>query len=252
MTFIFSLLLAFLAGISTTLGSLIAFLIKKHEPKFCYLCVAFGFSAGVMIFISFTELLMEGINSTNILTAFFGFFAGMILIFLIDVLIPHTYQEEVYEEKGKLKRTAILLTLGIAIHNFPEGIAVMFSSISNLRLGILIAIAIALHNIPEGVAIAMPIFYATNSRKKAFWYSFLSGIVEPIGAVLGFLVLYQFLNEFILGIILSAVAGIMVFISFDELLPYVYAHKKSHGEPHLSMLGLFLGMFVMALTLIIL
>jgi len=253
MSFIFPLLLAFLAGISTTLGSLIAFLIKKREPKFCYLCVAFGFSAGVMIFISFTELLAQGIENTNLLTAISGFFAGILLIFLIDFLIPHTYEEESYENgKGKLKRTAILLTLGIAIHNFPEGIAVMFSSISNIRLGILIALAIALHNIPEGIAVSLPVFYATKSRKKAFWYSFLSGIAEPIGAVLSFLFLYQFLNNFILGIILSAVAGIMVFISFDELLPYVYKHKESHKQQHLSMLGLFLGMFVIALTLIIL
>jgi len=253
MTFIFPLLLAFLAGISTTLGSLIAFLIKKREPKFCYLCVVFGFSAGVMIFISFTELLSEGIASTNLLTAISGFFGGILLIYLIDTLIPHTYEEEEYEDgKRKLKKTAILLTLGIAIHNFPEGIAVMFSSISDARLGILIALAIALHNIPEGIAVSIPVFYATRSRKKAFKYSFLSGIAEPIGAIIGFLFLYPFLNEFILGIILSAVAGIMIFISFDELLPYVYKHKEVHGQPHLSLLGLFLGMFVIALTLIIL
>ena len=250
MSFIFPLLLAFLAGLSTTLGGLIAFAIKK--AKFCYLCIAFGFSAGVMIFISFTELLKHGIESTNLLTATLGFFGGILLIYLIDVLIPHSYKEEVSENKrGKIKRTAILLVLGITIHNFPEGIAVMFSSISNIKLGILIALAVAMHNIPEGIAVSLPILYATKSKKKAFYYSFLSGIAEPIGAVLTFLFLSQFLNKFVLGIILSVVAGIMVFISFDELLPYVYKQREGHNQ-HLSMLGLFLGMFVIALTLLIL
>jgi len=244
----FPLLLALLAGLSTTIGGLIAFFIKK--TKFSYLCIAFGFSAGVMIFISFTELLKQGIESTNIFTATLSFFGGILLIYLIDVLIPHTYKEEHTERKGKIKRTAILLVLGITIHNFPEGIMVMFSSITNLRLGILIALAVALHNIPEGIAVSLPVFYATKNRKKAFYYSFLSGIAEPIGAVLSYLFLYQFLNEFILGVILSAVAGIMIFISFDELLPYVYKQREGHNQ-HLSMLGMFLGMFVIALTLII-
>lgn len=250
MEFVFPLLLAFLAGISTVFGSLLSLVVKK-KPKFCYLCVAFGFSAGVMIFISFTELLREAIENTTLLIAFLGFFSGILLIYLIDVFIPHTYEEETVG-KGKLKRTALLLTLGIAIHNFPEGIAVMFSSVSNTKLGILMAIAIALHNIPEGVAISLPILYTTKSRSKAFWYSFLSGIVEPIGAIVTYLFLYQFLNPFVLGIILSAVAGIMVFISFDELLPYVYKYKDSRQNPHLSMLGLFLGMLVMAVTILIL
>ena len=239
------IILTILAGLSTGLGALIAVSIKK--TKFCYMCIAFGFSAGVMIFISFTELLRQGIQNTNMFVATMSFFAGILAIYLIDVLIPHTYEEEV-DKRSRVKRTAILLFLGIAIHNFPEGIAVMFSSISNVRLGVLIAIAIALHNIPEGIAVSMPIFYATRSRKKAFYYSLLSGIAEPIGAVISLVFLYQFLNSFVLGIILSAVAGIMVFISFDELLPYVY--KQKGMNQHLPLLGMFLGMFVIALTLL--
>jgi len=251
MDVILGLLLSFFAGLSTTLGSLIAFLFKRYKPKFCYLCIAFGFSAGVMIFISFTELLRVGIETTSMLFAFSAFFVGVIIIYLIDVFIPHTYEEEeAHDSKGRLTRTATLLTLGIAIHNFPEGIAVMFSSITDPKLGILIALAIALHNIPEGIAVSLPIFYATKDTKKAFWYSFLSGMAEPIGALIGYIFLYQFLNEFILGLILSAVAGIMVFISFDEMLPYVYHHKQEKHEAHLSIIGLFLGMFVMALTMI--
>jgi ZIP family zinc transporter len=239
-----ALLLAFLAGISTLIGGLLIFLIKK--PKFRYLCIAFGFSAGVMIFISFAELLNQGIKTTGLLYAILSFFGGILIIYLIDILIPHIYEEDEHKrKKGKLNKVAILLLLGITIHNFPEGIAVFFSSVSNVKLGILIALAIAMHNIPEGIAVSMPILYASKSKKKALLYSFLSGIAEPIGAILSFLILYKFLNEFVLGLILSATAGIMVFISFDELLPYVYKHKNQH----LSMLGMFLGMFIISISM---
>ncbi len=206
-----------------------------------------------MIFVSFAELLRRGIENTNLLTTILGFFGGALLICLVDALVPHIYEEEDPEdERGGLRRTTFLLTLGIVIHNFPEGIAVVFSSISDVRLGILIALAIAMHNMPEGIAVSLPIFYSTGNRKKAFWYSFLSGMAEPIGAILGFLFLYQFLNVFVIGVILSAVAGIMVYISFDELLPYVYKHREAHEHQHLSLLGLFLGMFLIALTLVLL
>jgi len=239
------LLLAFLAGISTLIGGFLSLLIKK--PKFRYLCIAFGFSAGVMIFISFTELLAHGIETTGFLYASIAFFFGIASIYIIDVLIPHIYEEESYK-RNKLNKVAILLFLGITVHNFPEGIAVFFSSVSNIELGMLVAIAIAMHNIPEGIAVAMPIFYATKKRSKALLYSFLAGIAEPIGAILSFLFLSPFLNDFVLGIILSATAGIMIFISFDELLPYVYKHKNQH----LSILGLFLGMFVIAISIYLL
>jgi len=247
MYYALAILLTFLAGISTFIGGFLILLLNK--TKFCYLCIAFGFSAGVMIFISFAELLVQGIKVTGFLYAILAFFTGILLIYLIDVFIPHIYEEESYEgRKGKLKRVAILLTIGITIHNFPEGMAVFFSSLSSIKLGILMALAIAMHNIPEGIAVSMPIFYATKSKGKALTYSFLSGIAEPIGALLSFIVLYNFLNEFILGLILSAVAGIMIFISFDELLPYVYKHKNQH----LSMLGLFLGMFVISISIYLL
>ncbi len=247
MSYELPLLLSFLAGISTVLGGLLVFLIRK--AKFSYLSVAFGFSAGVMIFISFAELLPQGIKTTGFLYAILSFFGGVFAIYLIDVLVPHIYEEEsTTGRRGKLKRTAVLLLLGITIHNFPEGMAVFFSSASNIKLGILVALAIAMHNIPEGIAVSMPIFYATKNRKEALLYSFIAGIAEPIGAVLSFLILYRFLNEFVLGLILSATAGIMIFISFDELLPYVYKHKNQH----LSILGMFLGMFLISITIYLL
>jgi zinc transporter, ZIP family len=242
-----ALLLSFLAGISTLIGGFVVFLVKKFN--FSYLSLSFGFSAGVMIFISFAEMLNQGIMATGFLYSTLAFFGGIVLIYVIDVLIPHVYEEETYKNRRwSLKRTAMLLMIGITIHNFPEGIAVFFSSVADVKLGMLVAVAIAMHNIPEGIAVSMPIFYATKSRKKALLYAFLSGIAEPIGAVISFLVLYRFLNAFVIGIAMSAIAGIMIFISFDELLPHVYKHKNQH----ISILGLFLGMFVIAMSIYLL
>jgi ZIP family zinc transporter len=135
--------------------------------------------------------------------------------------------------------------MGIAIHNFPEGVAVFMSSMVSIKLGISLAVAIALHNIPEGIAVAMPIFYATQSRRKAFWYSFLAGIVEPIGAIVALFLLLPFLNQEILSYCLAAVAGIMIFISFDELLPLSFEGKKSH----ITIFGVMTGMLVIAASL---
>jgi ZIP family zinc transporter len=246
-----ALLLTVLAGLSTVMGSLIIFFMKGRKEL--HLNIAMGFSAGVMIFISFTELLNESIMGIGYLYAVISFFAGIALIYLIDVFIPHSYEEESpcdpnLRKKCDMKRCGTMVAIGIAIHNFPEGITVFFASLADIRLGIVIAIAIALHNIPEGIAIAMPIYYATKSKMKAFWYSFLSGIAEPIGALLAFAFLFKFINSTVLNIILAATAGIMVFISFDELLPHVYNEKESH----LTILGIFVGMGVMALSLFLL
>jgi zinc transporter, ZIP family len=241
------LIFCLIAGLSTGLGGLLVYFMKK--PKLSYLCISFGFSAGVMIFISFAELLNQGIRSIGFLYATMSFFAGILGIYLIDVLIPHIYEEETYGKKRqKLNRVAMLLFIGIAIHNFPEGVAVFFSTISNVSLGMLMALAIVIHNIPEGIAVSVPIYFATRNKRKAFLYSILSGLAEPIGAILSFAVLSSFLNEFVLGVILSATAGIMIFISFDELLPYAYKHKNQHH----SILGMFLGMFVIAISIYLL
>jgi|WetSurMetagenome_2_1015567.scaffolds.fasta_scaffold249250_1 zinc transporter, ZIP family len=244
MDFGISLLFSLLAGLSTVVGGMLVFFVK---PKFKYLCIAMGFSAGVMIFISFVELLTPSMASIGFLYASISFFAGIIAIYMIDTIIPHVYGEEKLQKKSRLKRMALLIFIGIAIHNFPEGMAVFFSSMSSIKLGLLMAFAVALHNIPEGIAVSMPIFYATKSKAKSVYYSFLTGIAEPIGAVISFLFLYQFLNDFVLGVILSAVAGIMIFISFDELLPFVY--KREGLTHHLPILGLFLGMLVMSVSI---
>src|SRR4030042_1736845 len=180
------------------------------------------------------------------------FLAGLFTVIgsLINFFIPQEYIEERIKtdtHDKKLMAAGIFTTLGIAIHNFPEGVAVFMSALANIKLGVALAIAIALHNIPEGIAVAMPIFYATKSRKKAFWYSFLSGFAEPAGAVIAILVLMPFLSPAVLSFSLAFVAGIMVFISFDELLPL---SCQSDGY-HVSILGVITGMAIMAASLIL-
>jgi ZIP family zinc transporter len=249
-TLLTALILTFIAGLSTVLGSLVIFFVKKEKDG--YLSVAMGFAAGVMIFISLTELLPESIGKIGYLPALVAFFAGIIVIYLVDILIPHSYeQENACEPSAKtkldLRRCGILVAIGIAIHNFPEGIAVFFSALINIKLGLSIALAIALHNIPEGIAVAMPIYYATNSKRKAFMYSFLSGMAEPLGAIIAFIFLRSFLSETILYLIIAAVAGIMVFICFDELLPYAFQQKNNH----LTIAGIFLGMAVVAVSILL-
>ena len=145
-------------------------------------------------------------------------------------------------------RTGVLTALVVGIHNFPEGIATFMASMDSPQIGIAIAVAIAIHNIPEGIAVSVPVYFATQSRKKAFWYSFLSGLAEPVGALAGYLVLMPFMSPLMLNCIFAVVAGIMVFISLDELLPAA----EEYGEHHISIYGLLFGMAVMAISLILL
>ena len=240
------LFLTFLAGISTGIGSLFSLFIR--EPKKSYLQFSLGLSAGVMIYVSFAELLFKAVNDIGFLKSNLAFFSGIIFIGLIDFLIPHEYIAE-HATKGsndkRLMAAGTFTAIGIAIHNFPEGLAVFMSALGSIKLGIALAVAIAIHNIPEGIAVAMPIYYATKSKKKAFWYSFLSGIAEPIGAIIGITLLMPFLNPTVLSICLAFVAGIMVFISFDEILPLSYEHTNEH----LTIAGVISGMAMMALSL---
>lgn len=275
----FAFMLTLFAGLSTGIGSLIAFFSKKSNTRF--LSVSLGFSAGVMIYVSMIEIFSQAqaslikelgktMGSWVTVIAFFG---GMFLIGIIDKLIPssenphelhsveemgdehpekshHALQinkrEEAVKDK-KLLRMGLFTALAISIHNFPEGLATLVSALRQPQVAIPIAIAIAIHNIPEGIAVSVPIYYATGSRKKAFIYSFLSGFSEPVGALLGYLVLMPFINDSIMGIIFALVAGIMVFISLDELLP----SAREYGEHHLSIYGLVAGMMVMAISLLL-
>jgi zinc transporter, ZIP family len=245
----FALLLSLVAGLSTTLGSVLGLFVHRPSPRF--MAFTLGFAGGVMILISFVELLQQGIEDVGFGLAHVAFFCGMGIMFLIDELIPHQYiAEHHHTEEGeiprdRLLRTGMYIALGIGIHNLPEGMAVLTGTLEDRRLGVIIAMTIAIHNIPEGLAVSVPVYAATGSRKKAFLWSFLSGIAEPIGAILAALVLMPLLNEMVLGIALSAVGGIMIFIALDELVPIA----RSFDEEHLPIVGIISGMMVIAFGL---
>lgn len=257
-----TILLAFgltlIAGLSTGIGSILAFFTKRTNTKF--LSTALGFSAGVMIYVSFMEMMpqaREGFVSDfgerwGTLYLLLAFFGGMGLISFIDFLVPEDKNphemhrvEELGSKQAGLKKTGVMVALSIGIHNFPEGIATFTSALSGLEVALPITFAIAIHNIPEGIAVSVPIYHATGNKKKAFWLSFLSGMAEPVGALFGFLILMPFWTPSLNGFILAAVSGIMVFISMDELLP----SAQKYGEHHLSIIGLIAGMITMAFSL---
>ena len=266
--------LTLIAGLSTGIGSLIAFFAKKTNKKF--LSVSLGFSAGVMIFVSMIEIYQKaqdalvadlGEKTGAWLTAI-AFFGGIFLIAIIDKLIPSAENphepsnvladcescgdcaicvKEQRKEKNKLMRMGLFTALAIAIHNFPEGMATFVSAFQEPELAIPIVAAIAIHNIPEGISVSVPIYQATGSKRQAFWYSLLSGLAEPVGALVGWLILIPIMSDAVYGIIFAAVAGIMVFISVDELLP----SAREYGEHHLSIYGMVAGMMVMAASLLL-
>ena len=298
--------LTLLAGLSTGLGSAIAFFFKR--PKMSYLAFALGLSTGVMVYVSFMELLPTANRHIGALWSTVAFFLGILFIALIDLAVPHDtnphdFAEEGelsaistlgsghatatepaleaaecapggepvvpcdepvpagatdaeahailkrrYERRSSLMRAGLFTALAIGIHNFPEGLATFATALSNVGVGVAIAIAIAIHNIPEGISVSVPIFYATGDRKKAFRLSFLSGLAEPAGALIGYLVLLPFLTHSLLASLMAFVAGIMVYISVDELLPL--AHR--YGRGHAVIVGITLGMAVMAATILVL
>jgi ZIP family zinc transporter len=290
--------LTILAGMATGIGSVIAFTAERTNYRF--LSVSTGFSAGVMLYISFVEIFYKGADA---LVAAYGetwgawvntasFFAGMFLIGVIDNLIPSAENpHEIHGEKetaplhdlsvafpdfeaqaltGKkaaagshdhgshqkrLLRMGLFTALAIAIHNFPEGLATFLAALQGPSLGTAIAVAVALHNIPEGISVSVPIFYATGNRKRAFVYSVLSGLAEPVGAVVAYLALRFFVQgesgaipPQVMGVLFAGVAGIMVYISLDELLPT----SRAYGKGHDSLFGLIGGMMIVALSLLLL
>ncbi|MTI96608.1 MAG: zinc transporter ZupT [Firmicutes bacterium] len=262
-------LLTLFAGLATSVGGAIAFYAKRTNTRF--LAIALGFSAGVMIYVSLMEImvkaeeiLIESMGEVNgSWVTVIAFFAGMAFIAIIDKFIPsfeespdagQTVQQA--KESGttgvnkynySLLRMGMFTALAVGIHNFPEGFITFFSTLRDPVLGVSIAIAVAIHNIPEGIAVAVPIFYATGSRKKAFVWASLSGLAEPVGALVGYVLLAPILSDTIYGIVFASVAGIMVYISFDQLLPAA----RKYGEHHLSVLGLVAGMALMALSLLL-
>lgn len=272
---LFAFSLTLLAGLATGIGSLIALVAKKTNTKF--LAVSLGFSAGVMIYVSMIEIFVKAQTSLKASlgdrkgawVTVIAFFGGMLLIALIDKLIPsHENPHELRKvedmdaidniedntkslksssAKSKLMRMGLFTALAIGIHNFPEGLATFISGLQQPEIALPIAFAIAIHNIPEGIAVSVPLYYATGNRKKAFCYSFLSGLTEPLGALIGYTILRPFINDTTFGIVFAMVAGIMVFISLDELLP----SAREYGEHHLSIYGMVAGMVLMAVSLLL-
>lgn len=292
---ILAFLLTLIAGLSTGIGSCIAFFTKRTNKRF--LSISLGFSAGVMIYVSMIEIFTKAQES---LVAELGdrpgawataaaFFGGIFLIAIIDKVIPseenpHEVKEVAAEsdekrekcrncantecdkrkceadnkvtksadgekdhQSAKLMRMGVFTALAVGIHNFPEGLATFVSALQDPSIAIPIVVAIAIHNIPEGIAVSVPIYQATGSKKKAFLYSFVSGLAEPVGALIGWLILMPIMNDVVFGVIFASVAGIMVFISLDELLP----SAREYGEHHLAIYGLIAGMMVMAVSLLL-
>lgn len=253
----FALLLTLIAGLSTGVGSVFALFAKRTNTKF--LSLSLGFSAGVMLYVAMIEIFSKSVQYLSVSFGdtggnFFGvsaFFGGIIFIGLIDYFLPSTENDigsKPQNRQSQLKRMGFVTALTIGIHNFPEGMATFTSALKNPGLGFAIALAIAIHNIPEGIATSLPIYFSSGNKKKAFVISFLSGMTEPIGALLGYLLLRPFFNDVTFGIIFGAVAGIMVFISLEELIPMAHEYEKSK----ITIIGVVLGMAVMAASLLML
>lgn len=256
---LFAFSLTFLAGLSTAIGGFLAFFVKKENVS--ALAVGLGFSAGVMIYVSLVEIIQKSElalgelmtpKAASFLTVV-AFFTGIAIAAVIDKLIPQHIEPELFEssddavKSNRLHRMGLFTAVALAIHNFPEGLATFMAGMTNATLGVSIAVAIAIHNIPEGISVALPIYHATNDRKKAFVYSALSGMAEPLGAIIGFFLLQSVFNGFTFGLLFAGVAGIMIYISFDELLPMA----REYGNGHLEILGVISGMFVMAISLVL-
>lgn len=255
-----ALLMTFFAGLATVVGGIFTFFIKRTNIR--ALSIGLGFSAGVMIFLSFTEILK---NSKDLLLRFFpnhadwvvfaGFGLGMVVAILIDYFMPDHIEQDLFEKQEdckhschRIRRAGLLTAIAISVHNFPEGMATFFVSTQNLTLGFSVAVAIAIHNIPEGIAVALPIYHATGKKRLAIWYTFLSGISEPIGAILGLIALNYFLPHAAVGFLFAAVAGIMVYISFDTILPL----SREYGDGHYSVFGILSGIFFIWASLLLL
>jgi ZIP family zinc transporter len=262
---LFAFGLTLFAGLSTGIGSAMAFFTKSTNTRF--LSTALGFSAGVMIYVSFTEILGKSIEllresygmTAGSWYAVLSFFGGILVIAIIDSMVP-TFEnpheirrvEDIRlhgqkSQRNSLLRMGLFMAMAIAMHNVPEGLATFAAGMADPTIAVPIAVAIAIHNIPEGIAVSVPVYYATGKKRKAFFLSFASGLAEPIGGIFGWLFLSTVFNESIIGVLFGGVAGIMVFISVDELLPTA----REYGHHHHAIYGLIAGMAIMAVSLLL-
>ncbi len=254
------LLMTVFAGLATVIGGFITFLVNRKSLK--VLSLGLGFSAGVMIFVSLTEIL----NTAEELLKqyypidyhwimFWGFIAGVIISKLIDTFLPDHVEDDLgadnkdgTKKQHRIKRAGLLTAIAIAVHNFPEGLGTFLVTSQDLTIGISVAFAIALHNIPEGIAVALPIYHATGKKRMAIWYSFWTGMTEPLGALIGLALLQWFLPQVFVGFCMAAVVGIMIYISFDTLLPL----SHEYGDWHYAIAGIMSGIIVIWASLLFL
>ena len=275
-SYLMALLLSTFAGLSTVIGGFVTFFIKENSLKF--LSFGLGLSAGVMLFVSLVdlypnacEMLKNQMGENFVWLAIIFFALGILMAVLIDFFIPDHIQGQMFTKQiganekkidsadgekdenaiisiGKIKKAGILTAIVVAIHNLPEGLATFFLTTQDVMLGLGIVFAIAIHNIPEGMAISIPVYQATHSKRKAFWYSFLSGMAEPVGGVIGFIVIKNLFPNLCIGVLFALVAGIMTYISIDTLLPL----SKDYDTGHYSISGVVFGLIIMGITLILL
>ncbi len=255
--------LTLIVGLSMGAGSLLSFFVKETNKKF--LALALSFSAGIMIYVSFMAILPEGmelmeesIGEMGHYIALIGFFGGMFITALMEKLVHkyagdyhghhsgHDHDEDHHDHEGEhLSNLGLMSAIAIAIHNLPEGLAIFTAGLKDITLALPIAAAVVIHNIPLSIAISVPIYYSTGSKKKAFTYSLLVGLCQPLGAIIGYLLFSKFFNDTVFGFLFSVVAGIMIFVSLDELLPA----SQKYEDHHLSVYGAIAGMIVMAISL---
>lgn len=249
---LFALGISVIAGMSTLLGALIIFITDSKSER--TITLSLGFAAGVMISVTFTDLFPGSQNfffeavgqKKGILLSVLFLIMGILIGMGIDYFVPHEEYDEENQEKPhqNLYRVGFVSMMAIMLHNFPEGIATFMAGYQDITLGITIAIAITLHNIPEGISVALPIYFATGSKKQALKYTFLSGIAEPVGAFLAFIVLRPFINDLVLGAIFGIVGGIMLYISLEELIP----SSRQYGYKRLALFSTFAGICLMPLS----
>lgn len=256
---LFALAVCMGAGLATLLGAFSVIRAKEPNPRM----LAFGlaFAGGAMVYISLVEVFVKSLSAfTEIMPdkaaythATLAFFGGILLVMLIDQLIPNphshlTEEEVVKKNKGHdIQRIGILAALAITAHNFPEGMATFFSTLSDPVMGSSLAVAIAVHNIPEGISIAIPVYYATRDKKLTFLACLFSGLAEPVGALMGYLFLAPYLTPYVFGSVFGVIAGVMVFLSLDELLPTAKRYARGHDAVY----GMISGMAIIALSLVL-
>lgn len=253
-------ILTLIAGLATVIGGSVSFFVKRSNLRM--LAIGLGFSAGVMIYMALTEILKDSHEYTLLyfgskagLITFLGFFAGIGIAALIDYFLPAHFgddlidknPEHISEEDARIKKAGLLTAVAISLHRFPEGLTMFLVASTDIKLGIPLAIAIAIHNLPEGIAIGLPMYHATGKKRYAMLFSFIAGISGPIGALIGFMIIKIFMPQMAIGILFAIVAGIMVYISLDTLLPTA----REYGENHDVMAGIFAGMFFIGAGLLL-